>query len=168
MSLTGTDTGRPSSSRPATAFSRPRTAPSRSNTGRPQTAASSKHDFSNIVAVIEGRGIGREVGIAALDKDTGRVSLVQVRHTCCIYALHRQCIDVESARGLPDLRQDAAPDASPLPFNRPCPRHVHVLVRCFAILRYEDPADDHASCSMYHGRVRRCTHRAGHAQVLER
>ena len=86
MSLARTDTGRPSTSRSATALSRPRTSLSRPNTGRPQTAASLRHDSSHIVAVIEGRGVGREVGIAALDKDTGRVSLVQVSHRCRIYA----------------------------------------------------------------------------------
>ena len=30
------------------------------------------------MAVLEGRGVSREVGIAALDKDTGKVVLVQV------------------------------------------------------------------------------------------
>jgi len=51
---------------------------SRPATARPQTAASVHHDGSYVVAVLEGRGISREVGIAALDKDTGKVMLVQV------------------------------------------------------------------------------------------
>lgn len=51
-------------------------AQSRPATARPQTAASSRHEASY---VLEGRGVSREVGLAALDKDTGRVSLIQVR-----------------------------------------------------------------------------------------
>ena len=31
-----------------------------------------------MIALLEGRGVSREVGIAALDKDTGKVVLVQV------------------------------------------------------------------------------------------
>jgi DNA mismatch repair protein MSH4 len=31
-----------------------------------------------VIALIEGRGIAREVGMAALDRDTGRVIIVQV------------------------------------------------------------------------------------------
>lgn len=59
--------------------SRPWTAQSaRPTTARPQTAASVRHECSFVVAVLEGRGISREVGIAALDRDTGKVILVQV------------------------------------------------------------------------------------------
>ena len=56
----------------------PYTAQSRPATGRPTTAASSRHEASYVVAILEGRGIGREVGLAALDKETGRVNLIQV------------------------------------------------------------------------------------------
>lgn len=63
-------------SRPLTAQSRPFTAQS----ARPGTAVSSRHEGSFIVAVLEGRGVGREVGIAALDKETGQVNLIQVRY----------------------------------------------------------------------------------------
>ncbi|KAI0075934.1 hypothetical protein K474DRAFT_1645947 [Panus rudis PR-1116 ss-1] len=73
--FSGTSTARPwtgaSTNRPYTAQSRPPTA-------RPQTAASTRHEASYVVAVLEGRGIGRDVGIAALDKDTGRVNLIQL------------------------------------------------------------------------------------------
>lgn len=58
--------------------SRPWTGQSRPTTARPQTAASVRYEASYVVAVLEGRGISREVGIAALDKDTGKVMLVQV------------------------------------------------------------------------------------------
>lgn len=64
---------------PLTANStRPYTARSRLNTARPTTTASSRHEGSHVVAVLEGRGVAREVGVAALDKDTGHVTLVQV------------------------------------------------------------------------------------------
>lgn len=80
----------PTTGRPWTARStnRPNTAQSRPGTGRPQTAASSKREASYVLAILEGRGMGREVGIAALDKDTGRVNLIQVRigFLSCIYA----------------------------------------------------------------------------------
>ena len=71
---------RPATSRPRTGHtaSRPYTGQSRPPTARPQTAASSRHETSYVVAVLEGRGLGREVGIAALDRDTGRVNLIQV------------------------------------------------------------------------------------------
>lgn len=59
---------------------RPATGQSRPGTGRPTTAASSRHEGSFVLAVLEGRGVAREVGIAALDRDTGRVMLIQVRH----------------------------------------------------------------------------------------
>ncbi|KIM81717.1 hypothetical protein PILCRDRAFT_97607 [Piloderma croceum F 1598] len=62
--------------RPPTA--RPRTGQSRPGTARPQTAASTRHEGSYVVAVFEGRGIAREVGMAAIDKDTGRVMLIQL------------------------------------------------------------------------------------------
>ncbi|KAI0028854.1 muts domain V-domain-containing protein [Vararia minispora EC-137] len=45
---------------------------------RPFTSASSRYEVSFVIALIESRGIGREVGMACLDKDTGRVVLVQV------------------------------------------------------------------------------------------
>ena len=71
------------------------------------------------MAVIEGRGVGKEIGIAALDKDTGRVALVQV----CVLSAHiltlLRSTDGAQARRLPDLRQDITPDASPLSFDRP-------------------------------------------------
>ena len=62
--------------RPTTA---PYTGQSRPTTARPTTAASTRYEGSHVVAVFEGRGVAREVGIAALDKDTGHVVLVQVR-----------------------------------------------------------------------------------------
>ncbi len=57
---------------------RPYTAQSRPATARPTTSASTRYDGNHIVAVFEGRGVAREVGVASLDKDTGYVTLVQV------------------------------------------------------------------------------------------
>jgi len=54
------------------------TAQSRPPAARPQTAASVFYESSYVVALLEGRGVSREVGIAALDRDTGKVILVQV------------------------------------------------------------------------------------------
>lgn len=66
--------------RPRTAQSRPGTA--RPGTGRPQTGASTRFESSSyVIAVFEGRGVAREVGLAAIDKDTARVMLVQVSNT---------------------------------------------------------------------------------------
>jgi DNA mismatch repair protein MSH4 len=62
-----------------TSLIRPRTGQSRAGTAQvPTTAATSHYEASFIVALLEGRGIAREVGIAALDRDTGRAMLIQV------------------------------------------------------------------------------------------
>jgi DNA mismatch repair protein MSH4 len=65
-----------------TSFTRPRTAQSRPGTAQaPTTAATSHYEAqpsSFIIALLEGRGIAREVGMAALDRNTGRVMLIQV------------------------------------------------------------------------------------------
>ncbi|KAJ7701550.1 muts domain V-domain-containing protein [Mycena rosella] len=74
----------PFTSRPTTGHSRPDTSRSttrpwtgqtRPGTARPTTAASVRHEGSYVIALLEGRGVAREVGIAALDRDTGRVML---------------------------------------------------------------------------------------------
>ncbi|KAI1790487.1 muts domain V-domain-containing protein, partial [Ganoderma leucocontextum] len=129
MSLTRTDTGRPSSSRSATVLSRPRTALSRPNTGRPQTAASSRHDSSHIIAVIEGRGVGREVGIAAVDRDTGRVSLVQLAD-CPTYVktLHQMHLHYPSIVLVPDTFMSLS-DVS-LASGAKTPQTTTLLVQC--------------------------------------
>ena len=64
--------------RPESYQSRQWTNQSRPTTARPQTSASTRHEGSYVIALLEGRGVSREVGIAALDKDTGKVMLVQV------------------------------------------------------------------------------------------
>ncbi|KAH9923367.1 muts domain V-domain-containing protein [Fomitopsis serialis] len=80
-----------SSSRPAT------------GTGRPQTAVSSRHEASYVVSVLEGRGVAREVGIAALEKDTGRVSLIQLADSpTYIKTLHQLHLHSPSLILVPD------------------------------------------------------------------
>ncbi len=66
-------------------IARPRTAQSRPGTAQATTAATSRYEASFIIALLEGRGIAREVGIAALDRDTGRVMLIQVS---CMRTVH--------------------------------------------------------------------------------
>ncbi len=62
-----------------TSLTRPCTGQSRPGTAQaPTTAATSYYEASFIIALLEGRGIAREVGIAALDRDTGRMMLIQV------------------------------------------------------------------------------------------
>jgi DNA mismatch repair protein MSH4 len=56
----------------------PLIAPSRPTTARPQTATSVRYEGSYVAAVLECRGVFTEIGIATLDKDTGKVVLVQV------------------------------------------------------------------------------------------
>jgi len=68
---------RPDSSNITSVSMRPRTAQSRPMTARPTTAASA-HEAGYVVALLEGRGVSREVGLAALNKDTGSCVLVQV------------------------------------------------------------------------------------------
>ncbi|EIW86225.1 hypothetical protein CONPUDRAFT_45677 [Coniophora puteana RWD-64-598 SS2] len=87
-----------STSRPYTTQSRPFTAQSRPATGRPKTAASTRNEGNYVVALIESRGVAHEVGIAALDRDTGRVMLTQLAD-CSTYArtlhqmqVHTPCI----------------------------------------------------------------------------
>ncbi|PPQ98977.1 hypothetical protein CVT24_003473 [Panaeolus cyanescens] len=98
-------TSRPTTGRSLTAgqTSRPWTAQSRPTTARPQTAASTRYEGTYVIAIVEGRGISREVGMAALDKDTGRVMLVQVAD-CQSYVktLHQMHIHQPSLILVPD------------------------------------------------------------------
>lgn len=113
--------------RPRTGYSmgtRPWTGQSRPATGRPTTAASTtRHEASYAVALLEGRGVSREIGMAALDKDTGLCVLVQVwsRISCSSvgliniwhlfwYSAHI-CIFLTDC-GLSNLRKDTSSTAS--------------------------------------------------------
>ncbi|KAK0440784.1 muts domain V-domain-containing protein [Armillaria borealis] len=108
-----------------TGQSRPWTAQSRPATARPQTAASTRHDASYVIALLEGRGISREVGMAALDKDTGRVMLVQVsrpQQHCQTYVktLHQMHLHSPCLILVPDTFLSAS-DASLLPSRKRAP-----------------------------------------------
>ncbi|KAK0232710.1 muts domain V-domain-containing protein [Armillaria fumosa] len=124
-SVSRSSTARPMShsyrNRPTTGQSQPWTAQSRPATARPQTAASTRYDASYVIALLEGRGISREVGMAALDKDTGRVMLVQLAD-CQTYVktlhqmhLHNPCLIL-----VPDTFLSAS-DASLLPSGKRAP-----------------------------------------------
>ncbi|KAF5385565.1 hypothetical protein D9757_006793 [Collybiopsis confluens] len=82
---------------------RPWTAQSRPSTARPQTAVSTRYEGNFVIALLEGRGVGREVGLAALDKDTGRVTLVQLSD-CQTYVktLHQMHLHRPSLILIPD------------------------------------------------------------------
>ncbi|KAI0935607.1 hypothetical protein AcV5_003986 [Taiwanofungus camphoratus] len=105
------------------------TAPSRPTTARPQTAASSRHESSYIVAVLEGRGVAREVGLAALDKDTGRVALIQLAD-CPTYVktLHQLHLHSPSLILVPDTFLSIS-DVS-LASGGKKPPSTSVLVQC--------------------------------------
>ena len=77
---------RTNTTRPWTGQSRPVT--TRAGTARPQTAASTRHEGSYVIALLESRGVAHEVGIAAMDRDTGRVMLVQVGLELCLTKSH--------------------------------------------------------------------------------
>ena len=74
-------------------IARPLTAQSRPGTAHATTAATSRYEASFIIALLEGRGIAREVGIAALDRDTGRVMLIQVSCLCTVHPVVRASDD---------------------------------------------------------------------------
>ncbi|KIM39112.1 hypothetical protein M413DRAFT_419584 [Hebeloma cylindrosporum] len=107
-----------SQSRSYSTDKRPWTAQSRPTTARPQTATTIRHEGSYVVAVLEGRGVSREVGIAALDKDTGKVMLVQIAD-CQTYvkSLHQMHIHSPSLVLIPDTFLSAS-DAALAPSGK--------------------------------------------------
>ncbi|KAI0656744.1 muts domain V-domain-containing protein [Cubamyces menziesii] len=113
---------RNNSSRPATAASRPGTA-------RPQTAASSPPEGRFIIALLEGRGVGREVGMAALDKETGRVALIQLAD-CPTYVktLHQMHLHYPSMILVPDTFFSLTDTSLPSGANNM--HSTSVLVQC--------------------------------------
>lgn len=104
--------------RSASHQSRPWINHSRPTTARPQTAASTRHEGSYVIALLEGRGVSREVGIAALDKDTGKVMLVQVAD-CQTYVktLHQMHLHTPCLILVPDTFL-SAPDAALAPSGK--------------------------------------------------
>ncbi|KAA1468307.1 hypothetical protein DENSPDRAFT_771670 [Dentipellis sp. KUC8613] len=118
-------------SRPWTAasHSRPRTTQSRPGTARPITAASSRHEGSYVIAIIEGRGVAREIGMAALDKDIGRVVLIQLAD-CQTYvkSLHQMHLHTPALVLVPDTFISAT-DSTTGPGGKR-PNTTSLLVQC--------------------------------------
>ncbi|EGN92714.1 hypothetical protein SERLA73DRAFT_172695 [Serpula lacrymans var. lacrymans S7.3] len=90
-------------------ISRPWTGQSRPGTARPQTGTSIRQEASFVIAILESRGVAHEVGMAALDKETGRVILVQLAD-CSTYVktLHQMHIHPPSLILVPDTFMSAA------------------------------------------------------------
>ncbi|ELU38620.1 mutS domain-containing protein [Rhizoctonia solani AG-1 IA] len=66
-----------SKARSARSVSRPQSV-SRTSMSRPTTAASTAGEYStHVIAVLEGRGVAREIGMAALNKSTGQCVIFQ-------------------------------------------------------------------------------------------
>lgn len=117
----GTSASRPatgrSMSRPATAMSRPATAMSRPATAmsRPRTAGMMSHaegDGRYIVAVLESHGVQREVGIAAMNQETG----ARFRHfSTTLAAAHLSVLSHRCMRFDPALRHADIHQDSPIP-----------------------------------------------------
>ena len=88
-----------STSRPSTAASRPTTSAAKSN------GLNTTVEREWVAAVIESKGVGREVGIASCDLSSGRCVLTQVREST-----HAQKwgagAEVCTASGLPNVFQD--------------------------------------------------------------
>ncbi|CAE6426120.1 unnamed protein product [Rhizoctonia solani] len=92
-----------SKARSARSVSRPQSV-SRTSMSRPTTAASTAGEYStHVIAVLEGRGVAREIGMAALNKSTGQCVIFQI-HDCQTYikTLHHLRIYNPSSILVPD------------------------------------------------------------------
>ncbi|KAH9036606.1 muts domain V-domain-containing protein [Lactarius pseudohatsudake] len=109
-------------------IARPRTAQSRPGTAQATTAATSRYEASFIISLLEGRGIAREVGIAALDRDTGRVMLIQLAD-CQTYVktLHQMHLHYPALILVPDTFLN--PKAGSGPSSRNKPNSTSLLVQ---------------------------------------
>ena len=93
----------PTLRRSPTMARRPMSAPAttpllRPTSARPQTSASSRPEGHSIVALLEGRGISREIGMATLNPETGRVTMVQVDiHPELVPAIRHPLIPLKSS-----------------------------------------------------------------------
>ncbi|KAF9648246.1 hypothetical protein BDM02DRAFT_3096843 [Thelephora ganbajun] len=75
----------------------------RPTSARPQTAASSRPEGHSVVALLEGRGISREIGMATLNPETGRVTIVQLSDLpTYVKTLHQMHIHYPSLVLVPD------------------------------------------------------------------
>ncbi|KAL4071210.1 muts domain V-domain-containing protein [Scleroderma yunnanense] len=89
MSTTHPSTNRPSTSRPNT---------TRPSTSRPGTKLTDSPTTSITLALFESRGVAREVGIAVIDRGTGRAALVQLAdcptYVKTLHQMHVHCPSV--------------------------------------------------------------------------
>lgn len=87
-----------------------RTTQSRPVTARVNTAQ--PHEAGFVISVMEGRGVARQVGLATLNKETGRVFLAQVG---LFWNSSMSVLDVMACHighRLPNLRQNVTSNAS--------------------------------------------------------
>ncbi|KAI9510622.1 muts domain V-domain-containing protein [Russula earlei] len=107
-----------------------RTGQSRPGTAiAPTTAATSRFETSFIIALLEGRGIAREVGLAALDRDTGRAVLIQLVD-CQTYlkTLHQMHLHNPILILIPDTFLSSKDNLGPSSGN--IPSSTSLLVQC--------------------------------------
>jgi len=95
----------------------------------PTTGAISRFEANFIIALLEGRGIAREVGIAALDRDTGRAMLIQLAD-CQTYVktLHQMHLHNPILILIPDTFLSSKDNPGPLSGNTPS--STSLLVQC--------------------------------------
>ncbi|KAH9045814.1 muts domain V-domain-containing protein [Lactarius hengduanensis] len=112
-------------------IARPRTAQSRPGTAQATTAATSRSEASFIISLLEGRGIAREVGIAALDRDTGRVMLIQLAD-CQTYVktLHQMHLHYPALILVPDTFLNPKDGSGPSSRNKPISTSLLVQRLC--------------------------------------
>ncbi|KAI0005291.1 muts domain V-domain-containing protein [Russula compacta] len=113
-----------------TSLTRPRTGQPRPGTAQaPTMAVSSRFEASFIVALLEGRGIAREVGIAALDRDIGRAMLIQLAD-CQTYVktLHQMHLHNPTLILIPDTFLSSKDNLGPSSGNTPS--STSLLVQC--------------------------------------
>ncbi|KAG5643811.1 hypothetical protein DXG03_009586 [Asterophora parasitica] len=84
------------------------------------TSASARREGSYVIALLEGRGVAREVGMAALDRDTGKVMVVQLAD-CQTYVktLHQMHLHSPSLVLVPDTFLSASDNPSGTSGKRP-------------------------------------------------
>ena len=157
---------------------RPRTTQSRPMTARPTTAASTSHEASYVVALLEGRGVSREVGLAALNKETGSCILVQVCPRVLVAQELTQNMLLDKDCWLPDICQDAS--SITLTPTLGCSSTGHLLIitgLCFCQFCFwgyyrkegqrHPGGNDVAFSGLREGRVSLCSYRADREEVLE-
>ncbi|KAJ7791565.1 hypothetical protein B0H14DRAFT_3500261 [Mycena olivaceomarginata] len=95
--------------------SRPSTAQTRPGTARPwTTAASARQESSYAIALLKGRGVACEVEITALDRETGRVMLVQLAdYQTYVKTLHQMHLHPPAMVLVPDTFLSTSDPSSP-------------------------------------------------------